>query len=207
MLSLARIHAWLTLPAPPDTQASSFPYHLSLVDHDTGSLVSPQTLYNGRQSTQTLAVDKTESLSVAAFTPQPIAPLTTQRYVYVMGIDCYGQGDLFVGYDEDKLLPLSDDSNPHIFKTSYRGFDFHSAAGTTETFIMISTARPITELSVFNFPAVLKPESPDPENEDSAQRSLSPLNLLLRSTTAGKRSAVDTPPDWSVEYLTVKINP
>ena len=130
-----------------------------------------------------------------------ITASTPRRWVYVLAIECNGEGQL--------LYPLSGEGNflpeksptPSGWPTE---IDLSGKNGTftigspfgIDTYILLTTADQIADLSAFNFSGVLQSTRGGPK---------SPLAQLLGNASANTRGVnPSVPVNWSVQYMPIR---
>jgi len=194
---LARMRSWLELPVPPGGANEAFPYRLALKRSETGAndkvgdkaIIQDGTVYGG------------ESYDLVLRAEGKITVFTPRRWVYVLAIECSGEGVLIYPRSaEGNFLPeKSPGSNEWPKEIALTGSSGAITIGTpfgVDTYILLTTADQIADLSAFNFSGVLQ-----------AVRGgvKSPLAQLLANTSANKRDAnAAVPVNWSVQYMPIR---
>ncbi len=187
-LQLARLNGWLTLGSSELTGQADFPYRLTLRRVSENEDV----VEGGRTYDQATYEPALESSRKAAVAP---------RWVYVLSIDCQGNGVLLFPYDgapsgqfptpEEKLdrIVLPDD---HILVGDPLG---------TDTYLMLTTSTQLANPSALEFKGVVT-------RGGGYAKAADPLEDLLDSTSAGTRGATrPAPTNWSVQMLHTQSGP
>jgi hypothetical protein len=187
---LARVRAWLELPAPPAGETDAFPYRLVLRKLPAGS--PPQDTQDGP-----VADGERYGLVLKAVSDVP-ATLKPQ-WVYVAAIDCSGTGQLLYPFSgQGNFLPQQKEGKSgwprEIVLT---GAAEHIKIGSPfgiDTYIMLTTLDQLPDTSAFNFSGVLT-RGADSKN---------PLAHLLSDAGMNTRGPkVEVPANWSVSYTPV----
>jgi hypothetical protein len=201
---LARVRAWLQLPAPPSGSASAFPYRLAL------QRMSPKAgaKSEGAILTSGPVVDG-ESYGLVLQKAGDVLDSFRSRWVYVLGISCDGSGQLLYplpGQEKREPQQLQDGTWPA--KVDLTGETEKIVIGQPfglDTYVLLTTADQLPDPSVLNFQGVLSRGV-----ERGSSRGLSsPLARLLENASSGTRGmrAGNVPTDWSVEYLPIQSAP
>jgi hypothetical protein len=181
---LAKLHRWLELQSDV-TADTDYPYHLALQ----------------RISDRALAEDKGSTYKGDSYQMVLQARGDTRtgaRWVYVLGIDCQGGGQL--------LFPLQGGGNRYpqeegrLDQISLPGAKFRIAPPFgTDTYVLLTTSTELSNPDALNFEGVVR----------GGERGVSsPLESLLGSTSGGTRgNLVQMPTDWGVEYLQMHSQP
>ncbi len=189
---LARVRSWLELPVPPGGAGGAFPYRLALKKVGEPKLVEDGTVIEGETYGLVLRADG------------KIGPATPRRWIYVLAIECSGEGQL--------LYPLSGEGNylPERVpgaNTWPTEIDLSGKAGAftiaspfgVDTYVLLTTADQIADLGVFNFSGVLQATRGGPK---------SPLAELFGNASANARGVNPVVPvNWSVQYLSIRSVP
>jgi len=187
---LARIRAWLELPAPPGGADDDFPYRLALRKLSAGS---------GSQETQEGPVTNGESYGLVLKAVGDVPATLKPHWVYVAAIDCSGSGKL--------LYPLSAQGNllPQRKQGETAWPKEIELTGATEkikitppfgidTYIMLTTLDQLADTSAFNFSGVLS----------RGAIFQSPLARLLGDAGTNTRGLEpEVPANWSVSYTPI----
>ena len=187
---LARVRAWLELPAPPGGAANEFPYRLALRKLSAGS---------PSQDTQDGPVANGESYGLVLKAMGDLPATLKPHWVYVAAIDCSGSGKL--------LYPLSAQGNllPQRKEGESAWPKEIELTGTAErikitppfgidTYILLTTLDQLADTSAFNFSGVLS----------RGAVFESPLARLLGDAGTSTRGLEpEVPANWSVSYTSV----
>jgi hypothetical protein len=186
---LARVRAWLELPAPPAGTTDEFPYRLVL---RKVSASSPS------QETQEGPVANGETYSLVLKAVSDIPATLKPQWVYVAAIDCSGTGKLLYPLSaQGNLLPQRKEGESDWPKE----IELTGAAERIkitppfgiDTYIMLTTLDQLPDTSAFNFSGVL-----------SRGGSKNPLGQLLFGAGMNRRgNELEVPANWSVSYTPV----
>jgi hypothetical protein len=186
---LARVRAWLELPAPPAGTTDEFPYRLVL---RKVSASSPS------QETQEGPVANGETYSLVLKALSDIPATLKPQWVYVAAIDCSGMGKLLYPLSaQGNLLPQRKEGESDWPKE----IELTGAAERIkitppfgiDTYIMLTTLDQLPDTSAFNFSGVL-----------SRGGSKNPLGQLLFGAGMNRRgNELEVPANWSVSYTPV----
>jgi hypothetical protein len=130
-----------------------------------------------------------------------ITAATPRRWVYVLDIECNGEGLLLYPVSgEGNFLPQkppgTNEFPKEIELTGSRGALTIGSPFGVDTYILLTTADQIADLSAFNFSGVLQTTRGGP---------LSPLAQLLGNASANKRGVNPTvPANWSIQYMPIR---
>ena len=190
---LARVRSWLELPAPPGGANEAYPYRLALKRLDSA------TKDQGFIQDGTVVEGDTYGLVLRA--EGKITASTPRRWVYVLAIECSGEGQLlYPRSGEGNFLP---ERGPEA-KAWPTEIDLSGTSGAfsigspfgVDTYILLTTADQIADLSAFNFSGVLQAARGGP---------ISPLAQLLGNTSANTRGVNPAVPvNWSVQYMPIR---
>jgi hypothetical protein len=190
---LARVRSWLELPAPPGGASEAFPYRLALKRLDSA------TKEQGIIQDGTVVEGDTYGLVLRA--EGKITASTPRRWVYVLAIECSGEGQLlYPRSGEGNFLPeRGPDAKAWPTEIDLSGksgaFTIGSPFGV-DTYILLTTADQIADLSAFNFSGVLQVARGGPK---------SPLAQLLGNASANTRGVNPAVPvNWSVQYMPIR---
>jgi len=190
-LQLGKVHGWLTL-ADSSSEASSADYYtLAVLRESAGatpaaSLPEPsdQPLRQGDQ--MKLALRSTDRV-------------VERRWVYVLDIDCHGQGSLLypLNYAENQF-PSAADLGRQFELPGARTMRVGPPFGV-DTLIMLSTAQPLPDPNALNFEGAAT----------RASRGLdSPLEKLLNNASSGTRGiSGEVPTNWGITTMTIHSIP
>jgi hypothetical protein len=194
---LARVRSWLELPAPPGGANEAFPYRLALKQ------VNPAT--NGKASNKGLIQDGTvvegDTYELVLRAEGKITASTPRRWIYVLAIDCNGEGQLlYPRSGEGNFLPeRGPDAKAWPTEIDLSGTNGAFSIGSPfgiDTYILLTTADQIADLSAFNFSGVLQAARGGPK---------SPLAQLLANASANARGVNPAVPvNWSVQYMPIR---
>jgi hypothetical protein len=176
---LAKVHAWLSLPTP-EGDGGDFPYHLALKRVSDGTLITDAPTHEADQYDLVLKADHAVTASVSP------------RWVYVLNIDCSGQGTLlFPNAGGENKFPIEGGATPEITLPRVRiGI---GAPFGLDTYILLTTDQQLSDPGALNFEGAAT---------RGARAAGSPLQSLLGDASHGTRGAsVAVPTDWSVQYL------
>jgi hypothetical protein len=194
---LARVRSWLELPVPPSGANDAFPYRLALKRVDSPANGKP----NGSGLIQDGTVVEGDTFGLVLRAEGKITAATPRRWVYVLAIECSGEGQLlYPRSGEGNYLP---EKGPDA-KAWPTEIDLSGASGTfsigspfgIDTYILLTTADQIADLTAFNFSGVLQAARGVPR---------SPLAQLLGNASANARGVNPTvPANWSVQYMPIR---
>lgn len=187
---LARIRFWLELPAPENTSTEIFPYELALRDRSDKSFVKETAIEN-------------HEYDLVLRSRSEVLPSVESRFVYVLGIDCTGHGQLLFPLGnsaEGNLLPTNGHYDNQILLTTAEPIVVEQPLGL-DTYILLSTKDQLPDPTVLNFDSVL--------TRGPREGTPTALEELLGSASAGTRAATvrGVPTDWGVQYLHVRSLP
>lgn len=197
---LAKVRAWLQLPAPPSGSASAFPYRLAL--QRLSSKAGAKN--NGAILTSGPVVDG-ESYGLVLQKAGDVPDSFRSRWVYVLGISCDGSGQLLYPLPgQEKREPQQLKNGTWPAKVDLTGETEKIVIGQPfglDTYVLLTTADQLPDPSVLNFQGVL--------SRGSSRGLSSPLERLLGGASTGTRGmrATNVPTDWSVEYLPIQSAP
>ena len=193
---LARVQGWLQLSAPTAGAGDAFPYRLAM-----RRLSAAPGRAAGEILTHGPVVDG-ESYGLVLQATGAIPDYFKPRWVYVLGIACDGSGKL--------LYPLSGQNNyqPKMKPGTTEWPALVDLTGTaetidiskpfgTDTYILLTTADQLSDLSVFNFEGAL--------SRGLSDAATNPLATLLQNSSAGTRGfGTSVPANWSVQYTPIQ---
>jgi hypothetical protein len=191
---LARVRSWFELPVPPGGANDVFPYRLALKKVDSIADANEEVVQDG-------TVVEGGEYGLVLRQEGKISVSTPRRWVYVMAIECNGEGQLlYPRSGEGNFLPEKSPTPAgwptEIDQTGKNGTFTISSPFGIETYILLTTADQIADLSAFNFSGVLQAAHGGPR---------SPFAQLLGNASAnarGMNSAV--PVNWSVQYMPIR---
>jgi hypothetical protein len=185
---LAKVHGWLQLSNNAVAGASETSYFkLTFV---------PVTNTNPIDTNSPVHQDDRMRLAL-----QSNSVVKDPRWVYILDIDCHGQGSLVYpqNYSENQYPGEGDVDSPIILRhapTLKVGPPYG-----IDTLVLLSTAQPLPDPSVLNFEGVAR----------GATRGVqSPLEQLLSSASGGTRglgAEVEVPTTWGIETKTMRTLP
>jgi hypothetical protein len=185
------------LPAPPGGASEAFPYRLALKRTDSGA--NDKSTDKGLIQDGTITEGDTYGLVLRA--EGKITASTPRRWVYVLAIECSGEGQLlYPRSGEGNFLPEKvPDAKAWPTEIDLSGksgaFSIGSPFGI-DTYILLTTADQIADLSAFNFSGVLQAARGGPK---------SPLAQLLGNASANTRGVNPAVPvNWSVQYMPIR---
>lgn len=194
---LARVRSWMELPAPPSGANEAFPYRLALKRVD--SVTKSGSGKNG--IIQDGMVVEGEKYGLELRAEGKITASTPRRWVYVLAIECSGEGVLlYPRSGEGNFLPeRGPGTNAWPTEIDLSGgsesFSVSSPFGV-DTYILLTTADQIADVSAFNFSGVLQATRGGPQ---------SPLGQLLGNASANTRGTNPAVPvNWSVQYMPIR---
>lgn len=171
---LAKVHGWLQLASSPADGSSGAYYSLQLVRDADGEAVGNGAMHPGDVMKMELAAQ---------------SAVTEKRFVYVLDINCQGQGQLVYPLDETENQFPNDATRENTFPLPGAPKIQITEPYGIDTMILLSTAEPLTDPYVLNFAGVVR-------NTRGAE---SPLGQLLSNTSAGTRGAPGAvPTNWGV---------
>jgi len=203
---IARIVSWMTLPAPPEEK--DFPYQLALRDTETGQWITGSEL----QTAGGTMTDKSSRIATTVVTggqslqlilkadPNKLKGYQEPRKVYVFGMDSFGRCRLIFprGADDQRnRMPEKDDDGKYPTEVLLGKIHVSEPWGV-DSYIMLTTMKPMSDLTVFNCEPV----------RSRGAISDNPLANLLQRTRSLTRGGTDgTPADWSIQRLPVLSAP
>jgi len=180
---LAKLYAWLDLPTP-QTEGAGFPYHLALKRVSDGAYAMDTPTREGEEYDLVLRADRA------------VAASTSPRWIYVLGIDCTGQGTLLFPYTGGgNKFPTEDQRGQEIVLPLGKGHIGIGEPFGIDTYILLITDEQLPDPGVLNFEGAAA---------RGARLGSTPLQNLLGSMSNGTRGAhlaEPTPTNWSVQFL------
>jgi hypothetical protein len=181
---LGKVHGWLELAnTPADASPDSY-YSLSLVPASGGAALASDVLLHGGDQFKMGLKSRQE--------------ISEKRWVYILDIDCHGQGTLLypVDYAENQFPNDSDTGNQFLLPGA-RMLRIGPPYGI-DTMILLSTAQPLSDPYVLNFEGVAH----------TSRGVQSPLEQLLSNTSSGTRgSPGEVPTNWGIGVTTIRSAP
>ena len=182
---LAKVHGWLELAnSPADASTDEF-YSLTLLPSNTTTpLPANQTTHQGDQLVMALHSDDR---------------IVDHRWVYVLDIDCHGQGTVLYPRDNaENQFPNDADNGRQFILPGAPVLRIGPPYGL-DTLIMLSTEQPLADPYVLNFEGVATRGS---------RGVSSPLEKLLNQTSGGTRGfSGEVPTNWGIGLMTVHSAP
>jgi len=182
---LAKVHGWLELVnSPADASTDEF-YTLALLPSNaTAPLPANQMTHQGDQLKMALASDDR---------------IIDHRWVYVLDIDCHGQGTVLYPRDYSENQFPNDAENGRQFILPGAPVLRIGPPYGVDTLIMLSTEQPLADPYVLNFEGVATRGS---------RGVSSPLEKLLNQTSGGTRGfSGEIPTNWGIGLTTVHSAP
>jgi hypothetical protein len=182
---LAKVHSWLELANSPADASSDEYYSLALLPSNTTSpLPANQTTHQGDQLKMALASDDR---------------IVDHRWVYVLDIDCHGQGTVLYPRDYSENQFPNDSENGRQFVLPGAPVLRIGPPYGVDTLILLSTEQPLADPYVLNFEGVAS---------RSTRGIASPLEKLLNQTSGGTRGfSGEVPTNWGIGLMTVHSAP
>jgi Caspase domain len=182
---LAKVHGWLELANSPADASGDEYYSLALLPANASSpLPANQTTHQGDQLKMALASDD---------------QILDHRWVYVLDIDCHGQGTVLYPRDySENQFPNDADNGRQFILPGAPVLRIGPPYGV-DTLIMLSTAEPLADPYVLNFEGVAS---------RGTRGVSSPLEKLLNQTSGGTRGfSGEVPTNWGIGLMTVHSAP
>lgn len=182
---LAKVHGWLELANSPADASHATYYSLALTPSSGGPAVATNTLLH-----------QNDSLKMGLQAAKPVAD---KRWVYVLDIDCHGQGTVLYPPDNsNNQFPNESDTAAQFVLPGSPTLVIGPPYGV-DTFILLSTAQPLSDPYILNFEGVAKTRGGGPQ---------SPLDQLLSNTSSGTRgNPGQVPTSWSIGLTTIRSIP
>jgi hypothetical protein len=182
---LAKVHGWLELAnSPADASTDEF-YSLALIPSSASApLAANQTIHQG------------DLLKMALASTDRVVD---RRWVYVLDIDCHGQGTVLYprNYSENQF-PNDADNGRQFLLPGAPVLRIGPPFGV-DTLILLSTEQPLADPFVLNFEGVAS---------RGTRGVSSPLERLLNQTSGGTRGFSDAvPTNWGIGLTTVHSVP
>jgi hypothetical protein len=190
-LQLAKVHSWLAL-ADDSSEASSADYY-SLAVLRSSTAAAPAAAQPDATDLADQPLRQGDEMKLALTSTERVVE---RRWVYVLDIDCHGQGSLLypLNYAENQF-PNSADLGRQFELPGARTMRVGPPFGV-DTLILLSTAQPLPDPGALNF-------------EGAASRGArgldSPLGKLLESASGGSRGiSGEVPTDWGISTTTIQ---
>jgi hypothetical protein len=190
---LAKLNGWFLLQSSPLSEHSQFPYTLALLLKDSNNPIGQNgTTYTGKYYLE-LVGNPTST--------------TKPQWVYVINIDCQGNGEVVWPYklhtgraDEESQPPAKfpvEDRLTTEIQLPGEPVPVEAPLGT-DTYILLTTSTPLSDYHALDFDGVV-----------GGQKAIAnPLEELLYSTSSGSREANGPiPTDWGVWAMQVQSKP
>lgn len=188
-LRLGRINAWTNLTSPPQEEFS-FPYVLGVKNRETGKIYTlTDNVFDRDKMTLVL---KADSAALENWDRK-------KRFCYVFAIDTKGNSTLLFPPRNfgNELFPTR--SSPFLKEEPLKVNFKISAPFGLDTYFLLTTETPITDVSIFQANGVLDRGSKGGDN---------PLTKLLRNVGSRTRGIEpDTPSDWTIQKLMLNSLP
>jgi len=182
---LAKVHGWLELADSPAGASTDNYYSLALIPSTSQTpLAEDQTARQGDELKMALS---------------STARVLDRRWVYVLDIDCHGQGTvLYPRGNAENQFPNDSSSERQFFLPGAPVLRVGKPYGV-DTLILLSTEQPLADPYVLNFEGVAS---------RGALAATSPLERLLSQTSAGTRGfSGEVPSNWGIGITTVHSAP
>lgn len=177
---LSKLHGWLQLQSAASGD-DPYPYHLVLKNLSDGTVVADSRTVQG------------ESYQLVLQAQGEVDRAAQPRWVYVLGIDCRGRGQLLYPRTGGENKFPNDAGRPSAIPLPGVRIKIGPPLGL-DTYILLTTATPLPDPGILEFQgAATRSAHAGPPN---------PLEQLLGSASSGTRAAeVEMPTDWSIQYL------
>lgn len=182
---LAKVNGWLQLANSPADASPDEYYSLALIPSTgTSPLPADQAARQG------------DLLKMALASSDRIID---RRWVYVLDIDCHGQGTVLYPRDySENQFPNDADSGRQFFLPGAPVLRIGPPYGV-DTLVLLSTEQPLADPFVLNFEGVAS---------RGTRGVASPLEKLLNQTSGGTRGfSGEVPTNWSIGLMTVHSVP
>lgn len=181
---LAKVHGWLELADSLTGQSETDYYKLTMVRaSDETPLPVSQPVHQDDRLKMALQSDDR---------------VTEPRWVYVLDINCYGQGSLLYPLDYSENQFPSAAANERLIVLPGVGTLRVGQPFGVDTLILLSTAQPLPDPYALNFEGIAR----------RTRGMESPLQKLLTNTSAGTRGlAEETPTNWGLDLMTLRSIP
>ncbi|HEY6490415.1 MAG: caspase family protein [Terracidiphilus sp.] len=173
---LAKLAGWLRLPSSPGASDDDF-YHLDFMRASDQTLLGDHALVRQGDRLKLVLASTSRVLD--------------KRWVYVLDIDCHGDGNLLypLNYSENRFPNDASDQRQIVLPgapTLKAGSPFG-----LDTLLLISTNEPLADPSILNFKGVAT---------RGVSQARSPLERLLSNASSGARGldVGGVPTDWAV---------
>jgi len=182
---LAKVHGWLQLANSPADASTDDYFSLTLV---------PSTSANTYDTSQ--AVHQGEAYKMALASSSRVIE---RRWVYVLDINCHGQGEVLYPHNyAENQFPNDADNGRQIILPGAPTLRIGPPYGT-DTLILLSTAQPLPDPYALNFEGVAT---------RGTRGVASPLEKLLNQASGGTRGfSGEVPTNWGIGLTTVHSLP
>ena len=180
---LAKVHGWLELANSPAGGSTGSYYSLALMPEPSAvPLRGEGPLHEG------------DRLKMAL---QSNASVKEKRWVYVLDIDCHGQGNVLYPRDySNNQFPNESDTANQFLLPGASPLRVGPPFGV-DTFILLSTAQPLSDPYLLNFEGVSRERGPQ-----------SPLEQLLSNASSATRGDPGhVPTTWGIGLTTIRSVP
>jgi hypothetical protein len=179
---LAKVHGWLEMANTPADASHATWYSLAMIPSSGEALTADKPLHQG------------DLLKMGL---QARGEVTDKRWVYVLDIDCHGQGTvLYPRGNSGNQFPNESDVGKQFLLPGAPTLRIGPPFGV-DTFILLSTAQPLSDPFVLNFEGVSR-----------SRGAQSPLEQLLSNTSSGTRGDPGhVPTTWGVGLTTIRSVP
>ncbi len=177
---LAKVHGWFELGNSAAGGSTGKYYSLQLLAANGGAQITPETvMHQGDRFTMGL---------------HTTSDITEKRWVYVLDIDCHGQGTVLYPRDySENQFPNESDTGRQFPLRGASTLRIGPPFGI-DTFIMLSTAQPLSDPYLLNFEGVSRGAGPQ-----------SPLEQLLSDASHGTRgNPAQVPTTWGIGMTTIR---
>ena len=182
---LAKVHGWLELADSPPGASTGDYYSLALIPSSSETpLAVDQAAHQG------------DELKLALTSSQRVLD---RRWVYVLDIDCHGQGTvLYPRGNAENQFPNDAGSGRQFLLPGAPVLRVGAPYGV-DSLILLSTAQPLSDPYALNFEGVAS---------RGTHAGASPLEKLLNQTSAGTRGfSSEVPSNWGIGITTVHSIP
>ena len=182
---LAKVHGWLELANSPADASTDDYFSLGLIPSTGTDVVdTAQPVHQG------------DSLKMAL---QSSSRVIERRWVYVLDIDCHGQGTVLYPHNyAENQFPNDADSGRQFILPGAPTLRIGPPYGV-DTLILLSTAQPLPDPYALNFEGVAS---------RGTRGVASPLEKLLNQASGGTRGfSGEVPTNWGIGLMTVHSEP
>jgi hypothetical protein len=182
---LAKIHGWINLASSPTGASSENYYTLAFTRLDNQQIL--------RDGDSVHAGDRLKMVLTSS------DAVTEKRWVYVLDINCQGQGNLLYPIEfSENQFPNDADNGLQIELRGSKAVQVGSPFGL-DTVILISTSQPLPDPYALNFEGV---------TARKVGEAQSPLQQLLSKTSRGTRGLEsEIPTDWGISMGSLQSVP